>query len=486
MQPRNKKWIRSVALSLTVSFMASAGAVESGMAEAATKSTPTIDGRQVRLKTPLPPEAALNKDDNEEVAQSVSDGSESALAIGDRLKISVFMSYGSANGVDTDNQGALPTLVEQPDLSGEYVVQGNGQLFLPLAGPIQVLGVSLPEATHAIEKAFRQKQDGQIRVGIQLSDREPVYITGNIPTPATVKYTPGLTVLQAAIMAGAGQSLSQPDQRLSQLELVRENERVQQSTERLAKALARRAVLIAERDGKDPTIPSALSTLASKDTATALLSEAEQLRGSDLSKIKEQSAALDESLDAMQNELTLLRDTVSHTEDWIKDLKSRVQTLDPMFKRGSISSATMYGARTDLETAQQREQDTKAKIAHLEQDITSTTASKSQLATDVIFERQKALDEVEDEIQQDEITRGTMGRYLMGASKAVSVDPVSITPQYKILRQSLDGRKELAADGSTELLPGDILEILAPTKTRKWSYVGPAVWTGQPGAAKLE
>ena len=482
MQSKTRRWLRILALELMVGLLATAGAVASGMAETASDRALTVpSSKQLMLTTPLPPETGPRIESSQEDSQTTIGDPDLALAIGDRLKVSVFMAYGSANGVSTNNQGALPTLIEQPDLSGEYVVQQNGDLFLPLAGPVEVVGVSLPEATRAIEKAFAHQQDGQIRIGVQLLEREPVYVTGNIPTPATLKHSPGMTVLEAAIMAGAGQSLNQADQRLSQLELMRENERVQQSGEQLAKALARRAVLIAERDGKDPKTPTELSELVSKETAAALLSEAEKLREFELSQSKEQSAALDKSLDAMQNELTLLRNTVSQTENWIKDLKSRVQTLTPMFTSGTVSSATMYAARTDLVTAQEREEDTKANIARLERDIAATNASKVKLATDEVFEREKALEDVDDMVQQHEITRGTMGRYLMQASTAVSVEAVSLAPRYKILRQSLSGQKEMAADGSTELLPGDILEILKPAQVKRWSSTEPTSWTGQLG-----
>ena len=267
-------YLKSVAANLAMGLLLFAGATNSAMAEAATNgASATVDDPQF-LTTPLP--AALETDDPDNPRRPVGI-LDPQIAIGDHLKISVYMAYGSGNGTSTDNQGALPTLVAQPDLSGEYVVQQNGEVFLPIAESLKIVGISLPDATHAIEVAFAKHQRGAIRVGLQLIERAPVYVTGNIPTPATLTHTPGMTVLQAAIMAGAGRSISTTDRRLRDVDFVREQERVQQSTERLANALARQAVLSAEREGKALTLPPALSELIPSQAA-AILSKAKRLR----------------------------------------------------------------------------------------------------------------------------------------------------------------------------------------------------------------
>ena len=135
-----------------------------------------------------------------------------------------------------------------------------------------------------------------------------------------------------------------------------------------------------------------------------------------------------------------------------------------MFKTGRITSAAMFAARSDLATAREKAQDTKEKIARLERDMLSNKASKALLATNTIFEREKALKEVSDAIEQEEITSRTMGAFLLSQkATAVLTESEMATPQYKILRKTTDGQKELVAEGTTSLRPGDILQILAPS-----------------------
>ncbi len=69
---------------------------------------------------------------------------------------------------------------------------------------------------------------------------------------------------------------------------------------------------------------------------------------------------------------------------------------------------TMFTARNDLVNAQERLQEIKTNISRLERDIMQTRASKSHL-TNETFEQEKALQEVEDAIHQEEINRVRWG-----------------------------------------------------------------------------
>ena len=460
--------LRTTIKGLTATLFLSFAAANSALAESGAISSALVERvRPHQLETPATSE---RKEADPSSADDLGPTS-SEIAIGDRLKVSVYMVYGSGNGLGADSQGALPTLVEQPSLSGEYVVQETGKLFLPVAGSVKVLGSSMPAASKAIEGAFAQGEAGTIKIGLQLIGRDPVYVTGSIPNPAVLKYSPGMTVLQASIMAGAGQLQSAADQRLRDLEFTRERERVQQSTDNLAKALARRAVLTSERSGVPPSVPITLSQLLPNEAA-AVLGDAQSLRESELRKTKEQNQALDSALDAMKKELALLQNNLSQTESWSEELTARVRILEPMFKTGTVTSAAMFAARSDLATAREKAQDTKQKMAQLERDMSANKASKDLLKSTAIFEREKALKEINDTIQQEEVTRGTMGAFLLSQQAVPSPnESPTAKPQYKILRRTADGQKELSAEETTLLRPGDILQILAPPASWRSSFL---------------
>lgn len=417
------------------------------------------------LSTPLENNSRLRESGAEGTSQPSRSTGNLGVVIGDQLKVSIFMEYGSGNGISTNNQGVLPTIMERPDLSGDYTVDEHGVLFLPIAGAVKAVGLSLSDLATRIEKAYARQQEAEMRAGVQLLERQPVYVTGNVPSPAVLKHTPGMTVLQAALLAGAAYGVLGGDQAQRQIDITRERERVQQSADRLAKALARRLVLMAERDGQAPKVSLSLHQIA-QARADSTLQQATKLREAERRKIQEEIRALDTTVTAMNAELALLRDNGSRAVGWIADLEQRVRELEPMFKKGSVNSLTMFAARSDLVSAQEKQQETKASIARLERDIAQTNASKSQLVITDAFECEKALQEVENDIHQEEITQNTMGlltpRFDVSSLGAASV----AHPKYSLVRQTSEGPKKLDVDENDTLQPGDILKILDAPRDR--------------------
>jgi protein involved in polysaccharide export with SLBB domain len=103
------------------------------------------------------------------------------LGSGDELKITVF---------------------GEPDLSGLYVVDGEGQLTLPLVGQVEVATLPLPDASTHLENKLK---DGYLRdpkVTIELVKGRPYYILGEVNKPGEYPFVSGLTMMNAIASAG--------------------------------------------------------------------------------------------------------------------------------------------------------------------------------------------------------------------------------------------------------------------------------------------
>lgn len=103
------------------------------------------------------------------------------LGSGDELKITVF---------------------GEPDLSGLYVVDGEGQLTLPLVGQVEVGALPLQEASSHLEAKLK---DGYLRdpkVTIELVKGRPYYILGEVNKPGEYPFVSGLTMMNAIASAG--------------------------------------------------------------------------------------------------------------------------------------------------------------------------------------------------------------------------------------------------------------------------------------------
>lgn len=95
------------------------------------------------------------------------------------------------------------TVFRNPELSGEFTVDGEGYLALPLGGEVLAKGLNVRELENQIETRF--KEGGFLvdpQVAVQVLTYRPFYILGEVNTPGEYEYTNGMSVNNAVAMAG--------------------------------------------------------------------------------------------------------------------------------------------------------------------------------------------------------------------------------------------------------------------------------------------
>lgn len=94
------------------------------------------------------------------------------------------------------------TVFGEPDLSGNFVVDGDGEVAMSLIGQVPVAKLTLTEASQAMEVRFK---DGYLRdpkVTAELVKGRPYYILGEVNKPGEFPFVSGLTVMNAIASAG--------------------------------------------------------------------------------------------------------------------------------------------------------------------------------------------------------------------------------------------------------------------------------------------
>ena len=174
------------------------------------------------------------------------------LKIGDNLKIGFYetidMGSNGQSGQDgVEPQGALRTFYQRMDLSGDYTVEQDGAVSIPLLGRFQVEGRALDDISAELKASFTAVIGRSANVDVRILDRAPIYVVGPVRNPGAYKYSPGMIVLQAIALAGG---LDRDRENLTGVvDGAREMERLQIATLQVDHLLARRARLEAERDG---------------------------------------------------------------------------------------------------------------------------------------------------------------------------------------------------------------------------------------------
>ncbi|MFN3351087.1 polysaccharide biosynthesis/export family protein [Pseudorhodoplanes sp.] len=384
-------------------------------------------------------------------------GSATVFAVGDRLKITMFESLRLESG----RTNTLSTLIERPELSGDYVIQSDGRVFLPFIGDVDVAGRTQATLTRAVEASYSTLLGGPVRLTVRILEREPIYVTGPVPRPGVFKYTPGMTILHAIALAG-GVDATATDQ-WSRFELSRERERILKSRERLLTLLAFRDVLAAERDATVPAPSQQLIELAGEPGASQLVIREEQLRAIELQKNANEAASIASIDEATRNELIALRDRTAQLEAHLKSKSDYVRTLSNMRTSGVVTEANFHLAQSELNNVRERWHEVRSTIAQLERRLLELHHQKIRNEFDERLKREQQIKTVHGLIIEEQITQATIG--------ALSVGPVDVSspkdfaktgPRYKVIRRTATGLEQLDSDRlslSEALWPGDVLLV---------------------------
>ena len=90
----------------------------------------------------------------------------------------------------------------EDNLTGEYQLDQSGQISLPLAGTIKVLGLTQAELEQELAKKFKSQYLKSPKVTVTITTLRPYYIIGEVKSPGQFAYQSGLNVLTALAIAG--------------------------------------------------------------------------------------------------------------------------------------------------------------------------------------------------------------------------------------------------------------------------------------------
>ncbi len=384
-----------------------------------------------------------------------------ALGIGDRLKLSFFetidlagMKQGDRNGVEP--QDILRTFYQRMDISGEYAIEQDGVISVPLLGRFQVEGRPRDDVRADLAASFSRVVGRAADVNVTIIERSPVYVVGPVKNPGAYKYVPGMIVLQAVALAGG---LDRGEGNLMGVaEGVREMERLQRSVDQITRLLARRARLEAQRDGL-PILPMPvqLAKLAAEPGVRASLTTERALLRVEQARRQQQENEITLKVDAARNEVEALRRKLNQV-DVQRDLRNeRLNDMQRLKDRGLVISNNVIMLRTELSDIQAHREDYVVAVVQAEARLAQAEEAKARLTSETAENITKAIAAVDQEIaeaQQVTTSARMLATILQGPNSRTLQ-----TQTYEILRQSKNGAKPLQAAETSPLMPGDVLKV---------------------------
>jgi polysaccharide export outer membrane protein len=94
------------------------------------------------------------------------------------------------------------TVFGEPDLSGNFIVDGQGVISMSLIGEVTAKNLTIRELQRLIEVKLKDGFVREPQVSAEVMNYRPYYILGEINKPGEYPYISGLTVMNAIASAG--------------------------------------------------------------------------------------------------------------------------------------------------------------------------------------------------------------------------------------------------------------------------------------------
>jgi len=100
------------------------------------------------------------------------------------------------------NDRARITVFGQPNLTGEFTLDGNGTIAYPLVGEVNANGLTPSELQQAIAGKLDKEYLQNPSVSVEVLTRRPFYVLGEVQKPGNYPYVTDMTALNAVAIAG--------------------------------------------------------------------------------------------------------------------------------------------------------------------------------------------------------------------------------------------------------------------------------------------
>jgi polysaccharide biosynthesis/export protein ExoF len=356
-----------------------------------------------------------------------------------------------------------------PDISGEYMVNPDGRLSMPVIGDIEAAGLGTAELAHSISAAIRRSSGSgdQPVTAVEMVRFRPFFVQGDVQRPGEHAFRPGLTVLQAVSVAGGYYRPTSANILRTDRDVANATGDIDAQAWRRLKAAARSARLesaLAERE----TIEFPQDLLSRREEAAvvrlldnerALLSQ-ERRRADDearslqdiralyqreIASLQQQTEALKREQEALQRQLSELRSLAGRGLALTPNVISLERTLAQNQNEQLGMATAAVRARQAIELAEQRARDQRAERRRQQGEELQQTASEAADANLRIATAEALIAEA---LQTERIEGRNPGLELMQRRTVM------------LVRSEGGTTRETAVGDDVILQPGDVLKVL--------------------------
>ena len=345
---------------------------------------------------------------------------------------------------------------QRAELTGEYQVQEDGTISVPMLGRFTASGESFGSLQETLARPFEALIGRPGFVNVLSVEHQPIYVVGPVKNPGSFKYRSGMTVLHAVALAGGMRRIDvEPWQRI---EAERQFESLHKSLQRVKRLLLRTNVLKSERDGGESAASEVTKLVGPRD-AVSLAQEEKFGRGLVAISRKAQEAALVRGVDDARSELNARSGRVATFDESIKLRRERVQNIRQLVGQDIINRPVLIQAQGELSEVEDRRQ--QAQI-----DVEASRQRLSQAESELQKQRMEGKVELDKSIaaaQRDTTEAANDSEGLLDILRKLTANSGPTDAEgslsYEVVRRGVTGAQTLMLPETAPLRPGDLVRV---------------------------
>ena len=349
---------------------------------------------------------------------------------------------------------------DQPQLSGDFIVDGGGGVLLPLVGSVSVEGLTLPEAQQLIQDRLADGVLVQPAVSVRIKEYRPIFVTGSVRKPGSYNFILGETV-KAAIATAGGEGLAiEQSPSVAASDFITAEQHVRQLETDQAILVVRKARLEAQRDGRENFVMPILVGLNGRNVGFDRAYSAENDTFSRLSvAYRRQSEALEAQRPRIETETNAVNDQIARQKEHLDLVNTHLADLQVLYGKGLLRKEVLLNQQIEKALVESQLSYLEAQVAHLRQATGELDFKLGDLKA--TYERQ-TLAELQDTSQrliEIENSIGPAHKILEVKAQEAGSDSDEADHTFFISRVH-DGRVvTVEANVDTMLSPGDVVEV---------------------------
>ena len=357
---------------------------------------------------------------------------------------------------------------EWPDLTGEYAVNPEGMISLPLLGEVQASGRQAGDVGAEISARLQQRNSTSERpfAAVEIVSFRPFFILGDVDHPGQYPYRPGMTVLQAIGMAGG--FYRQPNPGLMRLDrdiALAEGESRTLSI-RLIRLRARAARLEATAgEAKAIQFPPEILDQKDRPGVAGLLADERATFELDQTTVAQEKQAMANIRDLYQQEIVTMRGQITTLTQEKERTERQLQELRALSAKGLGLAPTQQALERSIAQISNEQLSMQTAIVRAQESIALAEQKLPELAVSRKRASIRALGDTRDEIRDVQARLVTAQELLSEArysaprqAREQAVAGVGGEP-IMLVRQIADGVREIIASEATQIEPEDVIKV---------------------------